>query len=282
MPQINASIVLYHNDQAQVKRAMQSFLDTSLEVKLYLVDNSSNDMLRYLADVDERVEYIFNSANLGYGCGHNIAIQKSLQEGAEYHLVLNPDVYFKSGVLEAIFEYMNLHEDTGNIMPQVRYPNKEIQYLCKLLPTPSDLIFRRFFWSKSYKTERNELYELRKSGYDTIMNVPSLSGCFMFLRASVLKEVGLFDENFFMYLEDTDLNRRIHEKYKTIFYPHVEIVHEYAKESYKNKKLLAYHIKSAIYYFNKWGWIFDSKRDKKNKETVFSIVNMESGAGTRI
>lgn len=77
----------------------------------------------------------------------------------------------------------------------------------------------------------------------------------MFLRCSSLKDVGFFDENFFMYLEDTDLNRRIHSKYKTIFYPYVEIVHEYAKESYINKKLLKYHIQSAIYYFNKWGLI---------------------------
>ena len=49
------------------------------------------------------------------------------------------------------------------------------------------------------------------------------------------------------------------------YYPEVEIIHEYGKESYKNKKLLMYHIKSAIYYFNKWGWIFDKERDKLNK-----------------
>jgi len=271
MPQINASIVLYHNKEEQVLRAMKSFLDTSLSVKLYLVDNSTDDALRHLADGDERVEYIFNSANLGYGCGHNRAMRRSLQEGAAYHLVLNPDVYFKRGVLETLFEYMKENGDVGNIMPQVRYPNGEIQHLCKLLPTPSDLILRRFFGSKEDKEKRSELYELRKSGYDKIMNVPSLSGCFMFLRMSALKEVGLFDENFFMYLEDTDLNRRIHEKYKTIFYPEVEIVHEYAKESYKSKKLLAYHIKSAIYYFNKWGWVFDGKRDEINKNALKEI-----------
>ena len=84
------------------------------------------------------------------------------------------------------------------------------------------------------------------------MNVPYLSGCFMFLT-SVLKKIGLFDENIFMYLEDTDINRRIHSKYKTTFYPKLEITHEYNKELYKNKKLLIFYIKSAIYYFNKWG-----------------------------
>lgn len=71
-----------------------------------------------------------------------------------------------------------------------------------------------------------------------------------------------------MYLEDTDLNRRLHREYKTIFYPEVEIFHEYGKESYKNRKLLKYHIQSAIYYFNKYGWIFDKERKRINSITI--------------
>lgn len=164
---------------------------------------------------------------------------------------------------------MDQNQDIGNIIPQIRYPDGDIQYLCKLLPSPTDLILRRFIPLKSWKEKRNQNYELRWTGYDKVMNVPSLSGCFMFLRCEILKDIGLFDENIFMYLEDTDLNRRIHSRYKTIFYPKVEIVHEYAKESYVNKKLLMFHIKSAIYYFNKWGWIFDRGRDEINQSFKF-------------
>lgn len=106
-----------------------------------------------------------------------------------------------------------------------------------------------------------------------MMNVPYLSGCFMFLRVSVLKEVGLFDERYFMYLEDTDLSRRIHKKYKTIYYPFVHIIHEYSKGSYKNIKLLIYHIHSAIKYFNKWGWIFDKERREINTKVLRELIN---------
>jgi GT2 family glycosyltransferase len=215
MTQINGSIVLYHNEKEQLIKAIGSFLNTSLDVKLYLVDNSSNDALKDLEKLDERIEYIFNNANLGYGSAHNIAMQKSIEDGVSYHLVLNPDIYFDSGVLEKLFDYMETNKDTGNIIPQVRYPDGERQHLCKLLPTPTDLILRRFIPSKSWKEKRNENYELRWTGYDKVMNVPSLSGCFMFLQCDALKDVGLFDENIFMYLEDTDLNRRIHTKYKT-------------------------------------------------------------------
>ncbi len=104
------------------------------------------------------------------------------------------------------------------------------------------------------------------------MEVPSLSGCFMFMRVSVLREIGGgFDERYFMYAEDLDLCRRIGEVSKTMFFPKVSVVHEYEKGSYKNKKLLKYHITSVIKYFNKWGWLFDSKRKEKNQYCINSL-----------
>jgi hypothetical protein len=132
MSQINASIVLYHNKKEQLLKAINSFLNTFLDVKLYLVDNSSNDDLKELCKLDDRIEYIFNNENLGYGTAHNIAMRKSIVDGVLYHLVLNPDIYFEQGVLEKLFSYMEKKKDIGNIIPQVRYPNGEVQYLCKL------------------------------------------------------------------------------------------------------------------------------------------------------
>jgi GT2 family glycosyltransferase len=82
----------------------------------------------------------------------------------------------------------------------------------------------------------------------------------MFIRTKIFKEIGLFDERFFMYLEDTDLCRRIGEKYKTIYYPEAIVYHEYAKGSYRSNELLKIHIESAIKYFNKWGWFSDKER----------------------
>ncbi|ASM40520.1 glycosyltransferase family 2 protein [Campylobacter sp. RM12327] len=271
--QINGSIVLYKNDIKKISKVIDSFLaNKNLEFKLYLLDNSPNNDLNILSKKDNRIEYIFNNANLGYGKAHNIAIKKSINDGALYHVILNPDIYFDNTVINGILKYMEQNLDVGNIMPKVLYPDGEIQYLCKLLPTPIDLVFRRFIPFKGIKDMINERYELYFSQYDKIVNIPNLSGCFMFLRVEALKEVGLFDENIFMYLEDVDLNRRIHQKYKTMFYPHVQIYHEHGKESYKNKKLLKAHIKSAIYYFNKWGWFFDKDRKKINNKCINSLL----------
>ena len=62
-----------------------------------------------------------------------------------------------------------------------------------------------------------------------------------------------------------DLCRRIGQVSKTMYYPGVCVFHGYDKGSYKNQKLLKYHICSIIKYFNKWGWFFDSKRRKINR-----------------
>lgn len=276
MKVINISIVVYHNEKSQVLKVVNSVLNTDLEISLFIIDNSTNDTLKDVRNLDPRIIYIFNNANLGFGKAHNIAMRKSIEENIPYHLVLNPDVYFEKGVLEELFEYMEKNPDVGLVMPKGLYPDGRIQYLCRLLPTPFDLLGRRFLNFgpfKKYVEKRNEIYELRFTGYDKIMEVPYLSGCFMFIRTRVLEKAGLFDERFFMYLEDIDLSRRIHKVAKTVYYPYVEIYHEYGKGSYKNKKLLAFHTESVIKYFNKWGWFFDKERKDINKKRLIPDYN---------
>lgn len=275
MTQINGSIVLYHNKKEQLEKVIYSFLNTTIDVKLYLVDNSSQDDLKILADMDKRIEYIFNNANLGYGAAHNIAMKKSIEEGTRYHVVLNPDIYFEVNVLETLYKYMETFIDIGHIMPRVLYPDGTNQNLCKLLPSPLDLFARRFVPIKSFVDKINNRYELNFFNYDEIVEIPFLSGCFMFLRVDILKQNCLFDDSFFMYLEDADLTRRIAKIAKTIFYPKVSIYHEYQRGAHKNKKLLWFFIRSTFTYFNKYGWFFDKERTNMNNKTLKNLGYFE-------
>ena len=271
---LSASIVLYQTDLTPLKKVIDSYFACKSEaLQLFLVDNSPTDVLKSVVTMypDKEIYYIFNNENMGYGKAHNIAIKKSMEQGLSYHIVLNPDIVIQEGALEKLTFYMNEHPEVGNIMPKIIYPNGQLQYLCKLLPSPIDLIFRRFIPFKKWRDKINQKYELHSFRYDKKINIPNLSGCFMFLRTKALEKVGLFDENIFMYLEDIDLNRRIHRAYKTIFFPEAVVVHEYQKASYKNIKLLKVHIKSAIYYFNKYGWFFDKERRIINAQTLQEI-----------
>ena len=270
MIKLSASIVLYNTKVNDLKKVIDSYFAYQGEKQLFLVDNSPSDELKNIVAMypNNEIHYIFNNTNMGYGKAHNIAIRKSIEQGQPYHIILNPDIIIEKDALEKLANYMELHPEVGNIMPKIIYPDGELQYLCKLLPSPIDLIFRRFIPVKKWKDAINKRYELHSFGYDKIMNIPNLSGCFMFLRTEVLKQIGLFDENIFMYLEDIDLNRRIHSKYQTIYYPEATVIHEHQKESYKSKKLLKAHIKSAIYYFNKYGWFFDKERVNINRNIL--------------
>ena len=265
---LNVSIVLFNSDITQITNLIKILQANRSFNKIYLVDNSPSR--NNLFNVSNE-NYIYTGKNIGYGAGHNIAIKKTIDEGVKYHLVLNPDVYFDESTICKIVKFIDSNENIGLLMPKIVYPDGKIQHLCKLLAAPLDLFGRRFIPFKKFVAKRNYKYELLFTGYDKTMQVPSLSGCFMFMRTEVLKNVGGFDERFFMYCEDVDLSRRIGQIAKTVFYPEVEVIHNYEKGSYKNLKLLKYHILSAIKYFNKWGWIFDNERKKINKRTLFNL-----------
>jgi GT2 family glycosyltransferase len=269
---ITASIVTYQNNREVLSQAIKSFLNTTLNIRLFLIDNSPVDSLRDLVS-DPRVEYRFNNKNVGFGSAHNIAMREAINLDSKYHVILNPDISFDQGVIENLAQYLDTHPDVGQAMPKVLYPDGQIQYLCKLLPAPADLLFRRFFPWFPGAERRNNRYELKASGYNTIMNIPYLSGCFMFIRTEALKEVGLFDERIFMYIEDADLTRRIHYRYQTIFFPQVSVLHHYAKGSYKSLKLMLYNLHGAIIYFSKWGWLIDSDRKQINARVIESYLS---------
>jgi len=259
---LNVSIVLYKHPVSEISPLVECLLLSKVVSQVFLIDNSpvENPEFKTL-----HVPYQFTGKNSGYGAGHNIAIRQTIAQNLPYHLVINPDIALDPAILSKIDDFMNNNPEIGLLMPKILYPTGEIQYLCKLIPTPFDLIVRRFL-PKSLTRKRTEQFELRASGYNKIMNVPYLSGCFMFLRIKALKETGLFDEQFFMYPEDIDLSRRIHRLYKTVFYPEVSIVHHHAKSSYVSTRMLIIHIYNLIKYFNKWGWIVDKERRKVNKK----------------
>ena len=274
---LTASIVLYKTPIKQIKTILNCVIASNSVKRLYVIDNFSTEENKSFFKEYSFIEYIEHE-NTGYGSSHNIALHKAIESGSDYHVVLNPDIEFDEKVLSLLVQYMTSNNDVVYILPKVTYPNGELQYLCKLLPTPSDLIFRRFLPKNTWTKKLDDRYSLIHSGYNKIINPPCLSGCFMFMRVSALKENDIFfDERYFMYLEDFDLMRRLHRIGKTIFYPEVTIIHNHNKASYKSKKMLLAHIKSAIQYFNKYGWFIDKERKKMNKQILNEIELLNKG-----
>ena len=272
MYDFTACIVTYNTKQEELKKIICCFQKIELRFKLWISDNSEKDELRKFVEefLDDRIEYIFNNSNGGFGAGHNVVIKRLVSEEtkSEFHLMVNADVFFEENTIEKIVEYMKENKNIGQIGPKIYGTDGKVTKSCRLLPSPVNLIFRRFLPLKSVVDKLDYDYEMKWYDYKEIIDVPILSGCFIFVRTDVLKEIGGFDKRYFMYMEDYDLCRRVGKKYRTVFYPEAEIIHEHGKASYKSRKMMLLHVNSAIKYFNKWGWFFDKERKEKNRECM--------------
>ena len=283
---ITASIVTYNDHLLDIEAILRSIIASPIR-KVWIIDHSDRvfslreELQQYMhrdKDIREHIERGFqieylHEDNIGYGRGNNRAIRLAMEEGCQYHLVVNPDVWFSSDVIPTIWKYMEEHPEVGQIMPKVLFLDGNIQPLAKLLPTPMDMFCRMILPEWMFK-RRNKRYELADSGYKNIMNVPCLSGCFMFFRTSTLQECGLFDERYFMYAEDFDLTRRIHRRFKTLFFPNVTIFHKFNRGSHRSLRLFLIHTMSMVRYFNKFGWFYDKERHHFNRQLLQEIKKL--------
>lgn len=271
---ITASIVLFQSDVLEIKNNIDTILEIGDNVRFFLIDNSPTSNFSFFSNIDSRIEYVHNVINLGFGGGHNVALKKSIALGAKYHFIINPDICFQKDVVRSMVEYMEINKEVGMMMPEILNQDGSIQFLPKLLPRPFHVIMRKLKWPNFYYRKFIERYEMRKIPNDIAYCTPVLSGCFSLLRIESIKEVGLYDENYFMYFEDWDLSRRMVQKYQTVYYPKVSVYHGYESGASKNILLFFTFLKSFFIYFNKWGWFVDVERDRLNKHVLsqFALI----------
>jgi GT2 family glycosyltransferase len=265
---ITGSIVTYNNKKIVLKKAVHNFLDANQNTFLYIIDNSSTDQIKDYFLGTDRIVYIHNPSNPGFGAAHNLAIKKALIQGSKFHFIINPDIYFEEDVVSEMVTYMKSDVSIGMMMPQILNFDGSIQNLPKLLPSPLSIFLRKIKRPRVYYSKFIEKYELRNLPKKQIINVPILSGCFTLLNFNAIKQIGMYDDNYFMYFEDWDLSRRMHKKYKTIYYPLVSVYHGYESGANKSFNLFIIFIQSAFTYFNKWGWFIDNERTKMNKRAL--------------
>lgn len=262
MKNVGVSILVHGTSPDELRKALGCVAASSVVNTVWVIDNSDDDSLKRVAEefgtVYRHVE------NRGFGAGHNVAIRESLAQDLKYHLVMNADVCWEGDVLSALQSYMDVNPDVGIVMPKVRYPDGDLQYACRMLPTPYDLFTKRFL-PGCLTRRRMERYLLADADHDRPFNVPYLLGSFLFFRSDALRQEGLFDERFFMYPEDIDITRRIHRAWRTMFWPGVTIIHAHAAASRRNLRMFRIHLTNMFRYFNKWGWFVDPERRRFNR-----------------
>jgi len=254
-------IILNYKMRGLVKNCLKAILESEIKVQyeLIVVDNNSGDGVEEM--IKERfpqVKFIQTNANLGMGGGNNAGIREAQ---GKYVLILNPDIFVFPNSLQRMIDFAKTREDIGALAPRLLNPDKSFQETCYRWHKIYTPIFRRTFFGR-LGFGKKELRRFLMSDWDhgSTREVDWIQGSCLLIPKNVLDQVGLFDERFFMYFEDTDLCRRIQNAgYKNIYLAEAEVVHLHRRQSADGgllkvifNRLTRIHIKSWLKYVLKW------------------------------
>jgi len=252
-------IIVNYNTYTLTKQTIESIIkkDHPFQYEILLIDNASSDgSIENLQEdfngiVSERILQIFiNKANLGFAKANNIGMR--IARG-DYILLLNSDTVVKEDCLAKCLSHMEKNTNIGALGCKVVLPDGKLDHACKRgFPTPKASLY---YLLKLYKKDpiKYGQYDALYLNENEVGEVDCLTGAFMLMPKDVLTEVGLLDEDFFMYGEDIDLCYRIKKGgYKILYYPTAQITH-YKGGSSKKKRV------KVIYDFHEAMWIFYKK-----------------------
>ncbi|MEX0963732.1 MAG: glycosyltransferase [Pseudohongiellaceae bacterium] len=269
---LSIAVVCFNSCEQQLQQLLDSTLTAIRALKaqvnlapvtLYLIDNSdrqhlSLEKLSHLkAACDElqlQLKLLHGHGNVGYGAAHNLVIDK-LQ--SDYHLLMNPDLRLEQNSLAAGIAFLEQNVGVALASPYAEHEDGQKQYLCKRYPSVFTFLLRGFlpgFIKRLFAKglARFEMHELSES--QPTLGIPIASGCFMLCRSAALKQIGGFDERYFLYFEDFDLSLRLTALGQIAYLPSMRITHGGGNAARKGREHIKMFTRSGIRFFNTHGW----------------------------
>lgn len=271
-------IILTYNSEFWLKKTLTTlksfYLDrTKKSVTVTVVDNNSEDNTIEVLHRDYPwVKRIELHKNVGFAAANNIALSQVV---APYAMLLNSDVESTSETnLDELIDYMDNHQTVGVITPKVVFKNGQLDPGCHR-GEPTVWASLTYFLGLEKLFPQNRTFSQYHQWYkivESIHTIDACSGAAMILRTSVMKEVGLMDEQFFMYAEDLDWCKRIREAGHTIiFYPFVSLIHHKYKSGIKGtSKQIAR--KTRRHFYDTMLQYYDKHYRKSYPEFVRDII----------
>lgn len=202
------------------------------ELELIVVDNASGDSSVAMLQRDyPQVRVLANDANLGFSRACNQVIPEAK---GQYILLLNPDTVVEPEAISKLADFMDSHPECGAAGPKVVNMDGTLQLACRrAFPTPEAAFYRVTYLSRLFpKHPIFSKYNLSWANPDEELEVDALSGSCMMVRADVVKQVGLLDEDIFMFGEDIDWCWRIKQaKWKVLYTPSCVVQHVHGAAS---------------------------------------------------
>jgi GT2 family glycosyltransferase len=246
-------IIVTFNSEKHIGACLSSIMNHSSQYsyEVIVVDNASVDQTVEIVLGFKNVIFQGNQFNVGFSKANNQGI-KAAQ--GKYLLILNPDVRVNDFCMDELIASLEDEPSRAIVSPKLVYSNGEIQESARRFPNLfvqliSRLpVFNRFF-QKQY-----EQYLMRDWNHLSHRNVDWVIGAAMLGRKKDIKQVGMFDESFFLYCEDIDLCYRFSKQGFTIYYlSSTVLLHDYQQASSKKlSKLTLIHLKSIFTFYKKY------------------------------
>jgi N-acetylglucosaminyl-diphospho-decaprenol L-rhamnosyltransferase len=226
-------------------------------MEIIVVDNaSSDDSVARLTEAfkdEPRVKIISHTENTGFAGGNNVGLKSAT---GDIVLFLNPDTIVKKGSLKRLMETLHSADDIGAVGGLLTNAVGEPVTSYGYFPTPMSMILTAFLPGRFYGKLRKALGVVPSPEEGAPYDVDYICGADLMVRGDVLREIGGMDSGYFMYFEETDLCRRIHDKGMRILYePRARIDHlEGGSFGGKLTKRRMMFMKSSVRFFRKNGY----------------------------
>jgi len=258
-------IILNYKMEGLVKNCIKAVRENlhGLEYEIIVVDNASGDKIgEWLKSNQPDVKFIVSSVNNGMGAGNNLGIREAK---GDYILILNPDIFIFYYAVKKLIDFCRENPNIGLVSPRLLNGDKTLQhtvYRWHKFYTP--LVRRTPFGKTKFGQKELNRFLMLDWDHSLTRQVDWAQGSCMLIPRKVFDSVGLFDERFFMYFEDTDLCRRIDlAGYRIMYFANAEVIHLHARQSDGGiiqiflNKLTRTHIFSWLKYLWKWRKVID-------------------------
>jgi len=244
-------LILNYRMRDQVRECLLSLATVTYPnlTTIVIDNNSADDIEQLLAEEFPHVVFLQTGANLGYTGGNNAGIRHAINAGADYVLILNPDtVVVNPNFISEMVVHLETHTGVGIAGPKV--------FFRKIGQVQNTVLFAPGLWRNltNWFAYRWNPESFQLSG-DKEVEAEVLNGVCLLIRAECLKQIGLFDELIFMYIEDADLDYRARQAgWKVRYLPIESIVHRQKSEGYDMTSLVSFLLRrNSVYYLCKIG-----------------------------
>ena len=246
-------------------KVLQSFLDcvwkqTYNNLVLFVIDNASDDETDSILKIskDNRLNIIKNESNLGVAKANNQGISFAMSMGCDQVLLINNDVEFEINLIEKLLK-VQVQQSCSLVVPKMMYFDN------------NDCLWYAGSWFRKlngYLPLHRGIGERDEGQFDKITKVDYAPTCCLLVKKQVFLDIGLMDEKYFVYFDDTDFSFRVwrDSRHKLFYCPDVKFYHKVgsltasfsnsAEKKYRGGFFIKYNIRNHVYFLKKIGTVF--------------------------